>query len=147
MHQNGIIMSRVIMLIPLDEDVGLTSISLSMIHFFNKNKFEKKPVQSMLYFFCIKKSLDDTLFIINKNFSKTVSTVDNIDFSQILFNSPEYFFLLNKISDQCRSSMHLYEVILIEGMSNIYSKFRRYVPRVYYKKRKSNKFIFETEKL
>ncbi|WP_295165380.1 hypothetical protein [uncultured Buchnera sp.] len=85
-------MSRVIMLIPLDKDVGLTSISLSMIRFFNKNKCKKKPVQSILNFSCIKKSLDDTLCIINKNFSKIISAVDNIDFSQILFNSPEYFF-------------------------------------------------------
>lgn len=42
-------MSRIIMLVPLDEDISLTTISLSLIHFFNKNNIKKKNIN----LFCI----------------------------------------------------------------------------------------------
>jgi len=109
------------MLIPLDKDVSLTTISLSMIYFFDKNKFEKKSVKSILYFSCIKKSLDDTSLIIKKYFSNIVHISENIDFSQVFLNSSEYLSLLNKIMDECHNNKFLYEVILIEGINNNYS--------------------------
>lgn len=118
-------MSRIIMLVPLDEDVSLTSISLSMIYFFNKYEFKKKSIQSILYFSCVKKLLDDTSLIINKYFSKTVRTLDHINFSEVVFHSSEYFFLLNKIIDECYNNKCLYEVILIEGIKNNYSIYSK----------------------
>ncbi|QIQ41779.1 MAG: phosphate acetyltransferase [Buchnera aphidicola (Microlophium carnosum)] len=114
-------MSRIIMLIPLDKDVGLTSVSLSMIYFLNKNKLNKKSIQPILYLSCIKNCLDDTLLIIKKYFSKIVHTLEHVDFSKVFFNSPEYFFLLNKIIDNCYNNKFLYEFILIEGINNNHS--------------------------
>ncbi|WP_284443337.1 phosphate acetyltransferase [Buchnera aphidicola] len=114
-------MSRIIMLIPLDIDVGLTSISLSMIDFFDKNKSEKKSIPSILYFSFIKNLLDDTSSIIKKYFSKIVHVLDDIDFSEIFFNSSEYLFLSNKIIEECYNNKFLYQFILIEGINNNHS--------------------------
>ncbi|WAI18113.1 MAG: phosphate acetyltransferase [Buchnera aphidicola (Acyrthosiphon caraganae)] len=111
-------MSRIIMLIPLDKDISLTSLSLSLIYFFNKNRFKKEKVQSILYLSCVKRLLDDTSLIINKYFSKIVHISDSIDFSEVFFNSSEYLFLLNKMMDECYHNKSLYEVILIEGIKN-----------------------------
>ncbi|ACL30548.1 phosphate acetyltransferase [Buchnera aphidicola] len=113
-------MSRIIMLIPLDKDIGLTSIGLSIIYFFYQKKIKKKSVQSILYFSCTQNSSNSTSHVINKYFSKIVHTVDYIDFSKVLFNSPEYSFLLNKVIDEHYNNKFLRELILIEGIKNNY---------------------------
>jgi len=106
------------MLTPLDSDISLTSISLSMIDFFNKNKSEKKSIPSILYFSFVKNLLDDTSLIIKRYFSKIVHVLDDIDFSEIFFNSSEYLLLSNKIIEECYKNKFLYQFILIEGINN-----------------------------
>lgn len=107
-------MSRIIMLIPLDKNIGLTTISLSTIYFFNQNNLAK----SILYFSCVKNLLDDTDLIIKKHFSKIIHILDNIDFSKVFFSSHEYFSLLNKVIEECHNKRFIYDLILIEGIHN-----------------------------
>ncbi|AHG60196.1 Pta [Buchnera aphidicola str. G002 (Myzus persicae)] len=118
-------MSRIIMLIPIDQDVALTTISLSMISFLNKHKCKNKFDKSILYFSCINDLLDDTKLIINKYFSKFVNILHGIDFSKSFFLSSEYCSLLNEVIEKCHYEKILYEFILIEGINynhSIYSK-------------------------
>jgi len=105
------------MLIPLDKDISLTTISLSTMDFFYKNQFKKKSTKSILYFSCVKNLLDDTKLIINKYFSNIIDTLDNVDFSEVIINSTEYFYLLNDIIDRCHKKKDLYELIVIEGIN------------------------------
>lgn len=110
-------MSRIIMLIPLDKDVGLTTISLSMMYFFNKKNNNNSSKQSILYFSCIKNQSDYSTLIINKYFSKIIHTLKNIDFSRFFFESPEYLALFEDIMDICYKKKLSYELILIKGIN------------------------------
>lgn len=110
-------MSRIIMLIPLDEHVGLNAISLSMMYFFNQKKNNQISYKSILYFSCIKNKLDHSTLIINKYFSDNVFTLEDVDFSTFFFDSPEYVSYFNKIIDICYKKKTLYECILIKGIN------------------------------
>lgn len=117
-------MARIIMLIPLDEDVGLNTISLSFIYFLNKNKCRYQNNKSILYFSCINTVFDDSTLIINKYFSKFVDVFSKIDFSKKDFNSLKYCSLINKIIKYFYHQKSLYEFVLIKGMyrtQNIYA--------------------------
>ncbi|QCI20328.1 phosphate acetyltransferase [Buchnera aphidicola (Brachycaudus cardui)] len=109
-------MARIIMLIPIDQDVGLTTVSLSIIDFFNQNKLKKNSHKSILYFSCINNLTDDTALIINKYFSKIIDVFKEIDFSKNDFYSTEYFSCLNRVIEECYNQKKIYEVILIEGI-------------------------------
>lgn len=122
-------MSRTIMLIPLDDDVGLSSISLGIIYFFNEKIFKNNPKKSILYFSCLNHLEDDTSLIINKYFSKFVHTLDSTDFSKKCFYSSDYFSSLNKIIENIYYKKSLYELVLIQGLHNnlnIYSQEMNY---------------------
>ncbi|CAL4326240.1 phosphate acetyltransferase [Buchnera aphidicola] len=111
-------MSRIIMLIPIDKDVGLTTISLSMINFLNQSALNKKSYKSILYFSCINDLVDDTALIINKYFKKSIHLLKNIDFSKHDFFSNKYFSCLNKVIEECYNKKKLYEILLIEGIGH-----------------------------
>ncbi|CAL4320245.1 phosphate acetyltransferase [Buchnera aphidicola] len=117
-------MSRIIMLIPLNNQVGSTAISLSMLNFFNKNKYRKDMNKPILYISCQSNSLDHTTVLIKKYFSSFVHILNNIDFSNIYFGSDIYISLINTIIEICYKKKKLYELIFIEGLShekNLYS--------------------------
>ncbi|QCI19754.1 MAG: phosphate acetyltransferase [Buchnera aphidicola (Brevicoryne brassicae)] len=122
-------MSRIIMLIPLDEDVGLSSISISIIYFFNKKIFKNNSQKSILYFSCSNNLQNDTSFIISKYFSKFVHILNGKDFSKKFFYSSDYFSLLNTTIEDIYYKKSLYELVLIEGLNNnvnIYSQEMNY---------------------
>jgi len=100
------------MLIPLNKDASLTTISLSTIYFFSKHKLSK----SILYISCINSAFNSTSLIIKKYFSERVDTLDVVDFSKVFFASYEYDTLLNKIIEECYQKKFLYDLILIEGV-------------------------------
>jgi len=104
------------MLIPLDQDVGLTTISLSIVYFFYKQRINKQSSQSILYFSCIKNQLDHTTLIIKKYFSKFIHILDDIDFSKSFFDSPEYISLFNQVMEICYKKKKIHELILIKGI-------------------------------
>ncbi|ANZ22407.1 phosphate acetyltransferase [Buchnera aphidicola (Diuraphis noxia)] len=111
-------MSRIIMLIPLDKDVGLTTISLSLIYFFKTKIFDNNSQESILYFSCLNNSKNNTSLIINKYFSNIVDILDDINFSNKIFYSAEYLFLLDKMIENIYHKKSLYKLILIEGLKH-----------------------------
>ncbi|QNS01901.1 MAG: phosphate acetyltransferase [Buchnera aphidicola (Pentalonia nigronervosa)] len=118
-------MSRIIMLIPVDHDVGLTAISLSLIDIFSKNVIKKNNYAPILYCSCENHFLNSAPIIINKYFSDMVSILEYIDFSSELFNSAKYFFSLDKIIKECHKKKNIHELILITGLkshNNIYAE-------------------------
>ncbi|QIE01916.1 phosphate acetyltransferase [Buchnera aphidicola] len=113
-------MSRIIMLIPLDQKVGLNTVSLSIMYYFNIKQnsiYHNKSKKSILYFSCIKNELDYSTFIINKYFSNIIHTIKDIDFSKLLFQSSDYLSLFTKIMDICHQQPMLYELIFIKGIN------------------------------
>lgn len=111
-------MSRIIMLIPLDDNVGLNSVSLSMIYCLNKKLCKNNSRKPVLYLSCSNNHQDNISLIINKYFSKFVHILNDIDFSKNIFNSCDYFSLLNKLIEDIYHKKWLYQFILIKGLSN-----------------------------
>lgn len=106
-------MSRIIMLAPLDENVSLTTISLSLLYFFNKEE-QKNYFKSFSYFPLIK---SDNINFIRKCFSKKINILDDINFSKKIFNSYKYSSLVNKIIKECFNREKMNELILIKGIN------------------------------
>ncbi|AWH90592.1 phosphate acetyltransferase [Buchnera aphidicola (Melanaphis sacchari)] len=104
-------MSRIIMLVPLDEKVSLTTVSLSIISFLNK-KFKK----NFFYFPIINLCFDNTLYIIKKHFSKSIDISQGVDFLKENFESNQYFSLIDKMSKIFYDKRNLNELIFITGI-------------------------------
>jgi len=108
------------MLIPLDNNVGISTISLSLIYFFKEKIFYSAPKKSILYFSCVNNTHDSMFIFLKKHCSKFVHFLKNIDFSQEILNSSEYFSLLNKTIENIYKNKALYELILIEGIQQCF---------------------------
>ncbi|XQV06613.1 phosphate acetyltransferase [Buchnera aphidicola (Pterocomma populeum)] len=117
-------MSHIIMLVPINNNVGSTAISLSLLDFLNKNKHKKESNKSILYISCQNNILNNTAIIINKYFSYFIDILQEINFSNVTLGSSIYFSLLDHLIEKCFENKYLYEFILIEGLNkekNIYS--------------------------
>jgi phosphate acetyltransferase len=101
------------MLIPLNKKVSLTTISLSILYFFNK-KEQKNCFKSFSYLPLIK---SDNINFIRAYFSKKINVLDDINFFKKNFNSDEYSYLLDKIIKECFNKKKINEFILIKGIS------------------------------
>lgn len=108
-------MSRIIMLIPLNKDVGLKTVSLSLLYYFYK-KEKNSSFKSFSYFSLINNSLNNEKFI-KKYFLKYINLIDDINFSKKIFNSDEYLSLINRIIKECYDRKKLNELVLIKGIN------------------------------
>lgn len=106
-------MSRIIMLVPINKNISLTTISLSLLHFF-KNKQKNQFFTSFSYISLIKSKNTN---LIREYFSKNINVLDNINFSKKVFNSYEYSSLINEIIKECYRKKNINELILIKGIS------------------------------
>jgi len=104
------------MLVPLNENVSLTTITLSIIDFINKRK-KNDFFTSLFYFSLVNNSIDKSKIIISKYFSNSVIILKNIDFSNQYFNSTEYHILVNEVIEQCYNKNNVNELILITGIN------------------------------
>jgi len=104
------------MLVPLNENVSLTTITLSLIDLISK-KIKNNCFKSFFYFSLIDNSIDQTKFIINKYFLNHIVTLKNIDFSNQYFNSDKYHILINQVIEQCNTKQDVNGLILIQGIN------------------------------
>ncbi|QCI17008.1 phosphate acetyltransferase [Buchnera aphidicola (Aphis helianthi)] len=109
-------MSRIIMLVPLNENVSMTTITLSLISLIDK-KTTNIFFKYFFYFSLIDPLKDKTKFIINKYFSKNIITLENIDFSEQYFNSSQYNTLVNQVIEQCYNKKNINGLIFIKGIN------------------------------
>ncbi|QFQ32909.1 phosphate acetyltransferase [Buchnera aphidicola (Aphis fabae)] len=110
-------MSRIIMLVPLNDNVSLTTTTLSLVYLISK-KIKNNFFKSFFYFSLIDNSIDNTKFIINKYFSKNINSLENIDFSKQCFNSNQYHMLVNQVIEQCYNKKDINNgLILIKGIN------------------------------
>lgn len=109
-------MSRIIMLVPLNENVGLTTTTLSLVYLISK-KTKKNFFKSFFYFSLINDAIDNTKFIINKYFLNNIILLKNIDFSKQYFNSDQYHKLVNQVIEQCYNKKDTNGLILIKGIN------------------------------
>ncbi|QIQ41224.1 MAG: phosphate acetyltransferase [Buchnera aphidicola (Aphis urticata)] len=109
-------MPRIIMLVPLNENVSLPTITLSLIDLIRK-KIKKHCFKSFFYFSLIDSSIDKTKCIINKYFFNDIMTLKNIDFSNQYFNSDKYHILVNQVIEQCHIKEDINGLILIQGIN------------------------------
>ncbi|CAL4320657.1 phosphate acetyltransferase [Buchnera aphidicola] len=108
-------MSRIIMLVPLNKNVGLKTISLSLLYYFYI-KEKNNHLKSFSYFPLIDNSSFDKNFI-KEHFLRYIDVLDNINFSKKNFNSDEYLVLVNRIIKECYNKKKLNEFILIQGIN------------------------------
>lgn len=109
-------MIRIIMLVPLSEDISLTTITLSLINLISK-KTKNNFFKSFFYFSLINSSIDKTKLIVKKYFLDDIITLKNIDFSNECFNSNQYHMLVNEVIDQCYQKKDINGFILIQGIN------------------------------
>ena len=109
-------MSRIIMLVPLNKNVSLTTITLSLIYLISK-KTKKSFFESFFYFSLVDDSADKTKFIINKYFSNHLITLENINFLEQCVYSNKYNILVNRVIDQCYKIKDINKLILIKGIN------------------------------
>jgi len=111
------------MLVPLENNIGLTSISLSLIYFLKKQAIINNSFKPFFYFSLKSNFLDSTQFIIKKYFSKFVHTLDDQNLFKQKMHSYKYLSLSDQIFKECYSKSLLYEVFLIEGMNYIENQY------------------------
>ncbi|AYN24867.1 phosphate acetyltransferase [Buchnera aphidicola] len=106
-------MSRIIMLVPLNNSVSLTTISLSLLYFFNKKK-SNNYFEYYSYFSLIK---SENTNCIRKIFSKKINILDKVNFSKKNFNSYKYSSLIDLMIKECSNRKKKNELILIKGIN------------------------------
>ncbi|WP_348769524.1 phosphate acetyltransferase [Buchnera aphidicola] len=109
-------MSRIIMLVPLNENINLTTITSSLIYLISKRK---KNIfgKSCFYFSLISNLMDKTRLVMKKYFFKNIISLENIDFSKQYFNSKKYHMLVNQVIEQCYHQKDSDGLILIQGIN------------------------------
>lgn len=104
------------MLVPLNKDISLTTITLSLIYLISK-KTKNNFFKSFFYFSLIGDKKDQTKYIINKYFKKNITVLENIDFSEQYFNSDKYHALINQVIAKCFNHKDINGLMLIKGIN------------------------------
>ncbi|CAL4042385.1 Phosphate acetyltransferase [Buchnera aphidicola (Phyllaphis fagi)] len=116
-------MKRTIMLIPVSKNIGLTTISLGLIDFFEKLKLDIVFFKPFYESRVSPINLDDTSFILNKYFSTPFINSSNINQKFFILEKLKKKYLLKKSISLYLNYKKYYDILLIEGIKSNNSEY------------------------